>query len=161
MLTLEKTTGNAYTKDDEYAAFSGRVVQTFHTTYYDPKEGVWIKRTVEYIDVGRAEPVTPVDTDNAMTPDPWPQETNNSEAARVANLRRKKAREDEMQANVIAYLRRYGPSHCHAISRDLELPYSTTNEHMRRFAERTYKKVGRVGIAVIWGLVGIHDGNRG
>ena len=62
-MTLETTTGNAFTTDKDYAKFSGKVVNVFTTTVYDPHVKAFVKRTVEYIDVGRADRVDPDDPD--------------------------------------------------------------------------------------------------
>jgi hypothetical protein len=62
----ESITGNAYTTDPDYSAFTGRVVRTISTTFYDPTLGAWIKRTCEYIDIGRADPVVPVDPESMI-----------------------------------------------------------------------------------------------
>lgn len=61
--------GKAFTRDPDYAAFTGRVVRTISTTYYDPKLKAWIKRTCEYIDVGRSDTVCPADNPDAVIAD--------------------------------------------------------------------------------------------
>jgi hypothetical protein len=66
MSNFERITGTAYTSDRDYAAFSGRLVRTSSTVHYDPKLKAWIKRTVEWIDVGRSAPVPSVDPDSEL-----------------------------------------------------------------------------------------------
>ena len=156
MNILERTAGNAFTRDPDYAKFTGRVVQTFTTTYYDPKEKVWIKRTVEYINVGKPDGVTPADSEEAMTPDMDFLSDERFEkgwdAAKQANRLRSAKYHAMMQRLIVAHLQSRGPMRCVDIARELNMSQTTVNKHLLNRVGSVYQRTGR-----IWGLVGIHD----
>lgn len=156
MNTLERTSGNAYTPDKDYAAFSGRVVQKYVQKLGVTQDGYVIGRVTRVIDIGRPDKVEPIDLVEAMEPIEFEYQPN-TEAANKVNKRRNDERWAIMQMDTIQYLRQYGPSHMSAMASDLEYAKTTLDEFVRQREGRIFCRVGNVGRAVLWGLVGVHD----
>lgn len=115
----ESTQGNAYTKDSDYAAFTGRVVQTFTTTYYEPRLKAFVKRTVEYIDVGKPDRVTPVDSEELMTEESWDYEYQGVTEAVAAMKKAKVERDAVLLKEIKAHLATHGPMTPNQIAKGL------------------------------------------
>jgi hypothetical protein len=62
-----------------------------------------------------------------------------------------------LQMDVTNYLRQYGPSHMTMMANDLEQAKTTLDEFIRKREGIIFCRVGNIGRAVLWGLVGIHD----
>lgn len=129
-------------RSEDYA-FTGQLVYTSTTTSYDPKRKAWIKRTVEYIDIGRSSPVAPANGDD--------------------ELRREKLwhkpRQSAVELDAIAVLRQYGPLTYREMSKLCGRPIGSLQ---RELSKRTnvfvvLGKTKGIGSPDIIGLVGIHD----
>lgn len=124
-----------FANDPDYDALHGRLVAEYTVERVDRRRNCTIRTTYEVIDIGRPDRVRPVDPDAQMG------------SERFA----------EMHMAVVAYLRQYGPTHMRAMADDLEYAKTTLDEFVRQREGRVFCKVGNVGRAVLWGLVGIHD----
>lgn len=153
------TAGRAYTPDDQYAAFSGRVVKTYVKPLGVTLDGYVIGRVTRVIDVGRADTVKPFDVVDALEPvlvEHLQPKYNMGDAQRVqAELRAK--RRAELQERVTAYLLQYGPSHVPVMCADLDIPKSTLKRFVRELENSVLCRVGNSGQSILWGLIGVHD----
>ena len=163
MRLTESTAGKAHTTDEDYAKFSGQLVMTVSTTNYDPKRKCWIKRTYEYIDIGRADPVTPIDPDAELQYEKFErkcQSNLNWEVARDRNKALGEAARAKRRDRIVEELREWGPSTLVQISESLSIPRATVNDLMQIYKGTTFCIVGKKsgsGQAALWGLVGVHD----
>jgi len=143
-----------YSGDNDYDAFRGRVAYQ-HTVTGITLDGWKVRHTVEYIDIGKADRVRPVDPDAQMG-----AERLSYDGERI-NQRKRDERHAIMQMALVRYLRQYGPSHMSAMASDLEYAKTTLDEFVRQREGRIFCRVGNVGRAVLWGLVGVHDKESG
>lgn len=162
MRPIESTSGKAHTTDEDYAKFGGQLVMTVSTTKYDPERKCWIKRTVEYIDIGRADPVVPSESASEPPPKNYNfefQTHTNYEAAAVVNKAAGEARRAEKANRICNYIKTHGPSPVNAIADALEMPRISAFQLMQRFEGEKFHRVKRIysSHTVIWGLVGVHD----
>lgn len=155
MNTIEKTAGNAFTRDPDYAKFTGKIVHVFHTTYYDPKEKVFIKRTVEYIDVGRPSPVEPVDVDSEMASESWNFDNKRVVQAAAGKRNALLERDKILGSRVEAHLRQYGATTARDLAENVGISQKQMATHLR---EHTDKYVKLEGAYPVWGLVGVDYG---
>lgn len=151
MNILERTAGNAFTRDPDYAAFTGRVVRTYTTTYYEPRLKAFVKRTVEYIDVGKPDKVTPVNHQEAMTPDLdfLPREHKEHyakgwDAAKQANKRRSDKYHALLQRLIVAHLQAHGPMRNLDIARALRISHTTIYRHLTARVGTIYQREGKM-----------------
>lgn len=150
MLATTKTAGNAYANDPDCDAFTGTLVRTSTTTYYDPKLRAWIKRTLEYIDVGRPDAIQPRDVDAELGVEKL--EYDNSD--KVAGIKRAAAERDKLLGETIqAHMKRVGPVKTGSLVPVTGVSLATVQRHLQRHPE-TYFIAGRYRG---WGLVGVHD----
>lgn len=153
MNAIEHTTGNAYTFDEDYAALSGRVVLTTSVVQYDPKLKVFIKRTYEYIDIGRSDSVAARDPKMQLASEQLPSATNSlPEAFRASIAANAEQRHLELKNRLVSYLQEHGPT------RGIELlPISGYKngaylyDHLAMFPETYMRYCER---PLVWGLFG-------
>jgi len=162
MRPIESTSGKAHTTDEDYAKFGGQLVMTVSTTKYDPKLKCWIKRTYEYIDVGRADSVKPLNGDELLEYEKFTDgRTEGSEIARLVNMAAGQARRAKLRDRVVDYMQQYGPETKVALAVELNVPMATLYELLTKFCTDTFCRVGRTERsgrgADIFGLVGVHD----
>ena len=140
-----------FANDNDYDALHGRVVAEYTVERVDKRRNCTIRTTYEVIDIGRPDRVQPADPDAQME-----AERLSYEGERL-NQRKRDERHAIMQMDVTRYLRQYGPSHMSAMANDLEYAKTTLDEFVRQREGRIFCRVGNVGRAVLWGLVGVHD----
>ena len=144
-----------FANDPDYDALHGRLVAQYTVERVDRRRNCTIRTTYEVIDIGRPDRVRPVDPDAQM----GSERLSYDDTQTVENRARRRASERfaEMHMAVVAYLRQYEPTHMRAMADDLEYAKTTLDEFVRQREGRVFCKVGNVGRAVLWGLVGIHD----
>jgi len=164
MSIYEPLVGNVHTTDPDYAALTGRVVQTFSTTQYDPKRKAWIKRTIEYIDIGRPDTVIPNDPEQQLATEKLPRKLGTARDTSMARGARKAAagkRRSSLQRRIIEHIEKYGPTHAAEIALSLGVYYTAISRQMLANDGTIYCKVGKVRTggkqAALWGLVGVHN----
>lgn len=138
---------------DDYNAWTGRVVHTSTTTSYDPQAKAWIKRTVEYIDLGRSDAVRAANEEE-LQPERFPDEPV---AQKVVKARAQAklnaiARRAAFESIVVALMREHG-----ALSMK-RLVYLTGRTHcfiLPHITERIGTVYRRVegGRGAAWGLM--------
>lgn len=143
-----------YSGDDDYDKFSGYVTKTYTVEWEDSSGTRW-RKTCQVINLGRPDRVPPADPDALMG-----AERLSYEGERP-NQRKRDERHAALAMDLTRYLRQYGPSHMTAMASDLDYAKTTLDEFVRQREGRIFCKVGNVGRAVLWGLVGIHDKGDG
>ncbi len=124
---------------DEYGKWTGRIVHTSTTTSYDPQAKAWIKRTVEYIDLGRPDSAR-ADPDAQLKPERFP-EPDRAQAARAALRLNAIGRHAEIQAALIAYIMEHGPSSTVQMAEGTGLNKGTIGPHLSQRSGTIYERL--------------------
>ena len=136
----------------EYDNLTGYVEQTYTREWTDAAGNRW-RKVVTVINLGRPDRGIPVDPDAQMQAERFPRhEPRPRKERRPTSLKR-----GDVQRQVGDYLRQYGPAHAKLIASDLGIAYDTLFYHLKGRKGQLYCACGKVGKAVIWGLVGVHD----
>jgi len=143
-----------YANDDDYDKLTGYVTHRYAREWTDSSGTRWRKVTT-VINLGKADRVAPADPDAQMGAERLAYDDVQTIADRAR--RRSGERFAEMHMAAVRYLRQYGPSHMSAMANDLEYAKTTLDEFVRQREGRIFCRVGNVGRAVLWGLVGIHE----
>ena len=136
----------------EYDHLTGYVDRVYTVEWTDKTGNLW-RKTCTVINLGRPDRGIPVDPDAQMQPEKFPRHV----PARPKKPAKPMLRIGEFDEAIPAYLRQYGPAHAKLIAADLGYQYESLHYHLRNNRNNVYCKVGKVGKAVIWGLIGLHD----
>jgi len=164
MFVTEQTVSKPYANDRDYDAFRGRV------TYRGSVVGItldgWkVRRTVTYIDVGRADAIIPRTGEELMEAERMPGDLRGAPQTNASRIAAGKARRKAKRDCIIKLLRERGPLTCDEIAEELGYVAKTTREILEASRGASFDKVGGVRVAgrrggvpvPLWGLKGIHD----
>lgn len=129
---------------DEYSKWSGRLTHTSTTTSYDPQAKAWIKRTVEYIDVGRPDSVRAANEETLEPEKLW---------------RPKRNVISQVEQEAVAILRRHGPMTIAEMTKHCNRSRGTLQHELAKKSD-VFIRVGTAqgsGKPDIIGLKGVHE----
>lgn len=155
MNTYDHIQSRVYANDPSYDAFTGRVAYQ-HTVTGITLDGWKVRHTVEYIDIGKADPVRPVDPDAQMGPESLGYDR--LAAVRAAHARARVVAEERKQRvhdALIAYLQEHGPQPIKTLLDVTEYQGKTAMRAHLASCPETFVRLRE--IPGIWGLIGIHD----
>jgi len=158
MNTYDHIQSKPYAGDPDYDKFTGYVTDQYTREWTDSSGTRWRKVTT-VINLGKADRVRPVDPEAQMGAERLSVRDNTASTSKAQAAWRAAARlrDEAMLGEVRSYLQQYGPSHVAAIRNDLGYTQTTLGLFLKRHNGSVFCRVGKVGNAPIWGLVGIHE----
>jgi len=107
--TYDHIQSRVFANDNDYDAFRGRVVAEYTVERVDKRRNCTIRTTYEVIDIGRPDPVSPVDPDAQMGPESLGTDRDSIRAAMEAVQENKAKRTAELLAQLADAFDRHGP----------------------------------------------------
>lgn len=156
MNTYDHIQSRVYANDPDYDAFRGRLIAEYTVERVDKRRNCTIRTTYEVIDIGRPDPVSPVDPDAQMGPESLGYDR--LAAVRAAHARARVVAEERKQRvhdALVAYLQEHGPQPIKTLLDVTEYQGKTAMRAHLASCPETFVRLRE--IPGIWGLVGIHD----
>lgn len=144
-----------YANDPDYDKFTGYVTERFAREWTDKGGTRWRKITT-IINLGRPDPVSPVDPEAQMGPESLGYDR--LAAVRAAHARARVVAEERKQRvhdALVAYLQEHGPQPIKTLLDVTEYQGKTAMRAHLASCPDTFVRLRE--IPGIWGLVGIHD----
>jgi DNA-binding transcriptional ArsR family regulator len=140
---------------DPYA-FTGNLVATYTVTREDKRRNCTIRTTIEVIDVGRPDPIPPVDPDAMIDVD----ESEDDAPKPVA--KRRPPRKGGVREHICNHLQQHGAVTARELATELEMTHQAVSMHLMRNEGHLYVRVdvvkgGGDKPSVLWGLAEIHS----
>ena len=141
-----------YSGDKDYNAFCGRVAYR-HTVTGITLDGWKVRHTVEYIDVGRPSPVSPVDPDAQMGAESLNYDRSASLDAAYEQVRiLTEQRKQRAHIALVAHLQAHGPQTIEALLGLTEWEIVATLRNYMRSQPAVFVRLYKS--PAVWGLVG-------